>query len=93
MEKIEKVDVLPFEVMKIVGEKKSDIETRLHVAAFDVTGDDYGFVAIKHGGGRIHTVLPGETLTSIAQKYGTTVQEIKQKNNILFIFVGQQLVI
>lgn len=93
MDKIKKVDVLPFEVMKIVGERKSDIATRLHVAPFDVMGDDNGFVVIKHGGGHMHTVLPGETLTSIAQKYGTTVQEIKQKNNILFIFVGQQLVI
>lgn len=42
----------------------------------------------------VHTVRPGETLTAIARRYGTTVQAIAQANGITnpnFISVGQQL--
>ena len=41
-----------------------------------------------------HTVQPGETLTSIARKYNTSVQAISQANNIANpsqIYVGQRL--
>lgn len=43
----------------------------------------------------IHTVVAGETLWGIAQKYGVTVDEIKAKNGLSdnTIFVGQKLVI
>lgn len=46
--------------------------------------------------GRFHTVLPGETLTSIARNYNTTVEAIIDLNRGLnpdLIFVGQYLVI
>jgi spore germination protein len=42
----------------------------------------------------MHTVQQGETLTSIAQRYGTTAQAIAQANNLVNpnqIYVGQQL--
>jgi LysM repeat protein len=44
----------------------------------------------------IYTVKPGDTLFSIAKRFGTTVSAIAQANNITNvnqIFVGQQLVI
>lgn len=44
----------------------------------------------------VHTVLPGETLTSIARYYNTTVEAIIDLNSILnpeLIFAGQYLVI
>jgi len=46
--------------------------------------------------GKIHIVRRGETLQSIALKYGVTVRELAAANNIRnpnFIYVGQRLVI
>lgn len=45
------------------------------------------------GGGGRHTVKKGETLSSIARKYGTTVQALKKKNKIKGdkICVGQRI--
>jgi LysM repeat protein len=46
------------------------------------------------GGTIWHTVQPGETLSSIARKYGTTWQAIAQANNITDpnqIYVGQKI--
>ena len=43
-----------------------------------------------------YTVRPGDTLTKIAQQFGTTVQAIAQANNIVnvnLIYVGQVLII
>lgn len=43
-----------------------------------------------------YTVKAGDTLSSIAQKYGTTYQELARKNNILdpnLIYVGQKIII
>lgn len=48
------------------------------------------------GGPTVHIVQPGETLFSIAQQYGTTVNAIAQANQITnpwFIYVGQELII
>ncbi len=45
---------------------------------------------------RTHIVQPGETLTSIALRYGVTVEEIVRANNLPnpnFIYVGQKLII
>ncbi len=45
---------------------------------------------------RIHIVRYGETLTSIAFRYGTTVEAIMRANNLPnpnFIYVGQRLII
>jgi len=45
---------------------------------------------------RIHIVSPGETLTGIAWRYGTTVSSICSANGILnpnLIYVGQSLII
>ncbi len=42
----------------------------------------------------MHTVQPGETLSSIAQRYGTTTQAIAQANGLVNpnqIYAGQQL--
>lgn len=43
----------------------------------------------------IHTVVKGDTLWSISQKYGVTVDEIKKKNGLKdnTIYIGQKLVI
>ena len=42
-----------------------------------------------------HTVAQGETLYSISKKYNTTVENLKQKNNLMdnAISIGQQLII
>jgi len=45
---------------------------------------------------KIHIVRYGETLTSIAFRYGTTVEAIMRANNLPnpnFIYVGQRLII
>ena len=47
-------------------------------------------------GGGVHVVRPGENLTQIARRYGTTVSAIANANgirNTSFIWVGQRLVI
>jgi uncharacterized protein YraI len=47
-------------------------------------------------GVRYHTILPGETLSTIAQRYGTTIQAIASANaiyNVDRMYYGQQLVI
>lgn len=93
MSEVKKVDILPFEVVKIVGKTKLEVAKEFCVPQAAILGEDDGFVIVDRKTNRVHTVLPGETLSSIAQKFGTTVQEIKEKNNILFIFVGQQLLI
>ncbi len=46
--------------------------------------------------GRVHIVRRGETLQSIALKYGVTVRELSAANHIRnpnFIYVGQRLII
>lgn len=45
--------------------------------------------------GRVYTVAPGDTLGAIARKFGVTVQQIKQANNLNsdFLSVGQTLII
>ena len=40
-----------------------------------------------------HIVKPTETLSSIAKQYNISVEELKQKNNIEVLFVGQKLFI
>ena len=42
-------------------------------------------------GKKYHIVKPAETLETIAQKYNTTKQSLKQKNSAQQIFVGQLL--
>ena len=93
MAEVKKVDILPFEVLKIVGRKKIDVFKDFGVSQMAILGEDDGFVMVDKKCGRMHTVRPGESLNTIAQKYDTTVEKIKEKNNILFIFVGQQLLI
>jgi len=43
----------------------------------------------------VHTVAPGETLSGIARKYGVTVQQIKEDNNLRTdgVNIGQKLTI
>lgn len=45
--------------------------------------------------GKVHTVQRGETLFSIAMRYGTTVEALKSRNALTgnIIYVGQQLAI
>lgn len=47
------------------------------------------------GGERIHTVQSGDTLYNISRRYGVTVEQLKQRNNLAgdMIRVGQQLII
>jgi LysM repeat protein len=47
------------------------------------------------GGLQMHVVQPGDTLFSLARRYGVTVDEIVRANQIAgdSIFVGQQLII
>ena len=93
MNNIKKVDILPFQIMKIVGKTKIDVAKNFAISIRAIEGDDNGFVLVDNKCSHIYTVLPGDTLNSIASKFGTTPLEIKKKNDILFIFVGQQLLI
>src|SRR5690349_12592911 len=48
------------------------------------------------GGGSIHVVESGETLSQIARQYGTdvaTLLELNGMSNANFVYVGQQLVV
>ncbi len=47
------------------------------------------------GGERTHTVQSGDTLYNISRRYGITVNQLKQRNNLMgdMIRVGQQLII
>jgi LysM repeat protein len=47
------------------------------------------------GGERTHTVQSGDTLYNISRRYGVTVDQLKQRNNLTgdMIRVGQQLII
>ena len=49
--------------------------------------------ASKGGSGRYHTVKKGDTLSSIARKYGLTVQKLKKMNGLKRdqINIGQRL--
>lgn len=93
MNNIKKVDILPFQIMKIVGKTKIDVAKNFAISTRAIVGDDNGFVLVDNKCSHIYTVLPGDTLNSIASKFGITPLEIKKKNDILFIFVGQQLLI
>lgn len=53
-------------------------------------------VQLAHAQGQVHVVRPGETLSAIAARYGTTPQAIAQANGLRnpnFIYAGQRLVI
>ncbi len=49
----------------------------------------------QQSGNKVYTVAPGDTLGAIARKFGITVQELKQANNLTtdFLSVGQKLII
>lgn len=75
----------------------SDRKQRLTAAGYDYSAIQ-AIVNSKVGGkavtNRIYTVKKGDTLSAIAKRYGTTVQDIAKKNNIKNvnkIYVGQKL--
>ena len=47
----------------------------------------------QNNGNFVYTVTPGDTLWKIAQRYGVTVERIKEINNLTsnIIVVGQKL--
>ena len=45
------------------------------------------FIVVEKLDGKMHVVMPMETIDSIAQKYGVNVQEIMRKNKIDLIYV------
>jgi len=50
----------------------------------------------SNSGGRTHTVRAGETVSGLAQRYGTSVRTIVRANNLgsnALIYVGQRLVV
>jgi LysM repeat protein len=72
------------------------------VTGDDTTTTDGGSISaitpasVDAGGNRIHTVAAGDTLTSIAQRYGVTVQAIIDANALTNpdqLSLGQQLII
>ncbi len=61
-----------------------------------IPGRGGGGTSSGGGGGGVHVVQRGETLYSIARRYGTTVQAIMSANGLSnpnFIYVGQRLTI
>lgn len=57
-------------------------------------GDIRGFYNVGNSGAQYYTVKPGECLSVIAQKYGTTVSQLKSWNGISnpnLIYVGQKI--
>lgn len=72
--------------------KKNDLEKFLVIYenGYLKEGD---CVFIKKNKDIIHVVKPNETLHNIAFLYGTTEDNIKTKNKITHIFIGQQLII
>ena len=79
------------------GDNPSDV--LLAIDETEVQPDDTGEddVALAASGGKdsviVHKVVAGETLSSIASKYGVTVAQIKSSNNLRrnAVRVGQQL--
>jgi len=51
--------------------------------------------SVPLGGERTHTVQSGDTLYNISRRYGVTVEQLRQRNNLTgdMIRVGQQLII
>ncbi|QUO43460.1 LysM peptidoglycan-binding domain-containing protein [Brevibacillus composti] len=72
------------------------ISVSLEFQATETTTVSVQKVAANAGGGQQYTVQKGDTLSALAQKYGTTVDAIAKANNIAnvnLIYTGQQLTI
>jgi N-acetyl-anhydromuramyl-L-alanine amidase AmpD len=88
----------------ILRRHPSIVRDRRHVIGHDEyapgrrtdPGRLFDWSRIKVIGHYVHTVQKGETLWSIAQRYGTTINAIAQWNNInpnTYLYIGQRLLI
>ncbi|MBQ0015886.1 MAG: transglycosylase SLT domain-containing protein [Bacteroidales bacterium] len=66
----------------IYSKTNDSLSTKPIVVSAQQDRVDRGGKSSRGGGNRYHSVRKGETLTQIAQKYGTTVQALKKKNKI-----------
>lgn len=76
------------------AKKTADLHAKEGYKVFDWNGKVVYTPKIKENT-VTHTVVKGDTLWSISQKYGVTVDEIKKKNKLKdnTIYIGQKLVI
>lgn len=68
----------------------------LACAVFGAAAQDEAVAEVETGEPVVHTVVYGDTLFRIAQRYGVTVDDIARENDIVYtwnIQLGQQLVI
>ncbi|MBA1335221.1 MAG: Spore cortex-lytic enzyme, lytic transglycosylase SleB [Firmicutes bacterium] len=74
---------------------KYDISRKVFVFMLVVAVMIVASIPIKAQAATVHTVVKGDTLWKISQRYGTTVNEIKRANNYWKdeIYPGQKLVI
>jgi N-acetyl-anhydromuramyl-L-alanine amidase AmpD len=88
----------------ILRRQPSIVRDRRHIIGHDEyapgrrtdPGRLFDWSRIKVIGQYVHTVQRGETLWSIAQRYGTTINAIAQWNNInpnTYLYIGQRLLI
>jgi len=85
------------------GDSLESVANLLHISKEEILKSNPMFSKIYAGCvlyicglGKVRTVVaPLENLESIAQKYGTTVEKIKQDNNLKSdkVFVGMQLTV
>lgn len=91
------IDQLAQEVIEGQWGNGEDRKNRLTQAGYDYTAVQNKVNEILGATQPIvYTVQAGDTLSGIAQKYGTTYQELARKNNIdnpNLIYVGQKLII
>ena len=48
MNNIKKMDILPFQIMKIVGKTKIDVAKNFAISTRAILGDDNGFVLVDN---------------------------------------------
>lgn len=77
-------------------QSKNDFAKKINVNANNIVSDNEqlekgDIVLVNYKKSFIYIVKPIDTLESISKKFGKSVEEIKRKNNIRAIFIGQQL--
>ena len=78
------------------GEKIADVANRFGAATFTIIRDNElaeepseGDILFVNRGGDVYEVSPRDTSSSVAEKFGTTADELRRKNaNLPYLFYG-----